>query len=390
MSLDELAPATHPGLITPDLSPDRLAALTATLAEHAAQHDRDASFPWEGIHAVHDAGLLTATVAQRYGGRGLSAREAVDVFLALGEGDPSVALLTAMTAFTHLFQDLAPSWPDELYLRVLAESAGRPTLINSINAEPELGAPARGGLPATTARRTADGWSVTGHKAFATGSEGLSYHLVWVITDEDEPRVGRVVVPGGTPGIRIEKTWDHLGLRASSTHDVIYDDVRVPYEYFSGHPVGTAPALPFARSAISVAVPALYLGVARAALADFRRFAAERVPSSLGRPIATLERIQTVAGEARAQILQAELVLDALAADLDGGRDRPDGLALAKLLVSRAAISAVQGLVAAIGNPGLTRHLPFERRLRDVLASRPHPPQDDAALLQAGQRVLAP
>ncbi|MFT4050760.1 MAG: acyl-CoA dehydrogenase family protein [Microbacterium sp.] len=376
--------------VLPDVRVDAasLGTLTAELARHAPAHDADGSFPWEGIRAVHDAGLLTASVGARYGGRGLSAAESVDVFLALGEGDPSVALISAMTIFQHAAQDASNAWPEDLYARVLARSAEGPALINAVRAEPELGAPARGGLPATTARRTPDGWSVSGHKAFATGSEGLAYHLVWVVTDEPEPRVGHVIVPGDDPGIRIERTWDHLGLRASSTHDVVYDDVRVPFVNFSGAPVGAVPNNAALDGAFVVAVPALYVGVARAALAAYVEFVKTRVPSSLGRPLATLERIQTVAGEARAQLLQAEFVLQAAAADIDAGRARPDRLGAVKLLTSRSAIAAVQTLVAAIGNPGLTRSLPLERHLRDVLCARPHPPQDDAALLGLGRRLL--
>lgn len=370
------------------LDAESLGAVTATLAAHAPAHDADGSFPWPGIQAVHEAGLLTASVSERDGGRGLSARETVEVFTALGAGDPSVALITAMTVAQHAFHAAAPTWPAELYATVLRESAEHPTLLNAVRAEPELGAPARGGLPATIARRTADGWSVSGRKGFATASEGLAYHLVWVVTDEPDQRVGHVIVPGGDPGIRIERTWDHLGMRASSTHDVIYDDVRVPFENFSGAPVGTVPNNGAVLGAFALAVPSLYVGVAKAALAAFVTFTAERVPTSLGRPIATLERIQSVAGEAQAQITQAELVLGAVAAQVDERRAVPTTLGLVKLLTSRGAIAAVQGLVAAIGNPGLTRSLPFERHLRDVLCARPHPPQDDAALVAAGRAVL--
>lgn len=374
------------------LDPHTLRDLTATLAEHAPTHDADGSFPWPGIQAVHEAGLLTASVPDA-SGAALTASETVDVFLALGQGDPSVALISAMTVAQHAFHAASPSWPAELYERVLRESAERPTLINAVRAEPELGAPARGGLPATTARRTADGWSISGRKAFATGSEGLAYHLVWVVTDEPDPRVGHAIVPGDSGGIQIVRTWDHLGMRASATHDVIYDDVRVPFENFSGAPVGTVPNNGAYAGPVAVAVPALYVGVAKAALAAFVDFARERVPSSLGRPIATLERIQSVAGEAQAQITQAELVLSAVAAQIDRARhgtDRVDAAALGtlKLLTSRSAIAAVQGIVAAIGNPGLTRSLPFERHLRDVLCARPHPPQDDAALVGLGRSLL--
>lgn len=372
----------------PRLTSVELSALTRTLAAHAPNHDLDGSFPWPGVEAAHDAGLLTATVGRRYGGRGLSAREAVDVYLALGEGDPSVALLVAMTAAQHAVQDAAPFWPEDLYARVLAESAERPVLLNAVRAEPELGAPARGGLPATTAHRTSGGWSVSGRKGFATGSEGLAYHVVWVVTDEAEPRVGHVIVPGDDPRVTVVPTWDHLGMRASSTHDVIYDAVEVPFENFSGAPVGSAPNNLTLPGAYSVGVPALYVGVARAALAAFGEFARDRVPTSLGRPIATLERIQSTAGEAFAQIRTAELVLAAVAADIDAGRANPADLGLVKLITSRAAISAVESLVASIGNAGLTRSLPFERHLRDVLCARPHPPQDDAALLAAGRLNL--
>lgn len=377
-----------PGLREARLDPRALAEVTATLAAHAPDHDRDGSFPWPGIQAVHEAGLLTASVGALYGGRGLSARQTVDVFLALGKGDPSVALLTAMTVAQHTLQAAAPFWPAHLYDRVLRESAERPVLLNAVRAEPELGAPARGGLPATTARRTAEGWSVSGRKGFATGSEGLAYHLVWVVTDEPDARIGHVIVPGDAEGIRIERTWNHLGMRATSTHDVIYDDVLVPFENFSGAPVGTVPNNGAVPGAFALAVPSLYLGIAQAALAAFTTFARDRVPTSLGRPIATLDRIQTVAGEAQAQIVQARLVLDAVARRIDDGRADAASLGLVKLLTSRGAIAAVEGLVAAIGNPGLTRGLPFERHLRDVLCARPHPPQDDAALLGAGRALL--
>ncbi|MDN3495315.1 acyl-CoA dehydrogenase family protein [Planococcus sp. APC 4015] len=379
---------TAPGLREARLDPRALGAVTAALAGDAEAHDRDGSFPWPGIRAVHEAGLLTASVGEQYGGRGLSARETVDVFLALGEGDPSVALITAMTVAQHTLQAVTPVWPEHLYAQVLHDSVQRPVLLNAVRAEPELGAPARGGLPTTTARRTAQGWSVSGRKGFATGSEGLAYHLVWVVTDEPDRRIGHVIVPGDAEGIRIERTWDHLGMRATSTHDVVYDEVIVPFENFSGAPVGTVPNNGAVPGAFALAVPSLYLGVAQAALAAFTTFARDRVPTSLGRPIATLERIQTVAGEAQAQIVQARLVLDAVAQQIDDGRADAAALGLVKLLASRGAIAAVEGLVAAVGNPGLTRSLPFERHLRDVLCARPHPPQDDAALVAAGRALF--
>lgn len=373
-----------------DLSDAALAAVTASLAVTAEEHDRTGEFPWKGIQVVHDAGLLRAGIGPSYGGPGLGAADGVRLFAALGKGDPSVALLSAMTIFQHAAQASTPWWPEQLYRRVVEDSWQRPVLLNAIRAEPEWGAPARGGLPATTVRRTDNGWVLNGHKGYATGSQGLEYHLVWAASEDDDPLLAHAIVPADSPGIEIVKTWDHLGLRATCTHDVIYTDVEIPADHFRGTPHSQQRPELKSFTGPSLALSALYVGVARAAQEFFVQFANERVPTSLGRPIATTERIQTVAGEIEAQLVQAEELLLGLATRLDAGDQNVfERAVVAKLLATRSAITAVQTAVATLGNPGLTRHNPLQRHLRDVLCSRVHPPQDDAALLVAGKRALA-
>jgi len=132
--------------------------------------------------------------------------------------------------------------------------------------------------------------------------------------------------------------------------------------------------------------PALYVGVARAARAAFVRYARERVPTALGRPIAETERIQSVAGEIDAQVAQAETLLHGALLRTDTAHLAQ--LSLLKVQIARSAVAAVQTAVAALGNPALTRHQPFERHLRDVLCVRVHPPQEDTALLAAGRALL--
>lgn len=368
-----------------DLSDEALAAVTVEVAATAEEYDRSGAVPEAGIAAAHRAGLLTATVAPRYGGPGVGHVDAVRILLALGEGDPSVALLAANTLNAHASQAAAGHWPEDAYAELLRREG--PALVNAVRAEPELGAPARGGLPKTAARRTADGWIVNGHKAYATGGTALAYHVVWAVTDDD--RVGHLLVPGDAPGISWIDTWDHLGLRASNTHDVVYTDVRVPLANFVEIPRGADGVYrdPAATAQLgSFGHPALYVGVARAARAAFVRFARERVPAALGRPIADTERIQAVAGEIDAQIAQAETLL--FGALLRPGTAHHPQLSLLKVQIGRSAIAAVQTAVAALGNPALSRRLPLERHLRDVLCVRVHPPQEDAALLAAGRRLL--
>lgn len=385
----DLAPAAATALPAPDY--DRLPEVTAALAARAAEHDRDASFPHDGIAAVHDAGLLTATVDRGDGGPGGGLADTVTILRSLGGGDPAVALVTAMTLFTHAAQARSPHWPQETYAELLAESARQPTLVNALRVEPDLGSPVRGGLPATTARRRGDHWELTGHKIFSTGAVALRWMLVFARTDEDPVRTGSFLVRSDTPGIEVRPTWDHLGLRASRSDDVLFDSVRVPL----GRVAGLAePGADGGRDVIGGAwgclgATALYLGVARAAQRWLTGFLHERVPSALGAPLASLPRFQSAVGEIEIQLAAAERLVAALAAAVDDGDPAAAAEASgAKVLGTRAAISSVEQAVALIGNNGLTNANPLQRHLRDVLCSRIHTPQDDTVLLAAGRSAL--
>jgi alkylation response protein AidB-like acyl-CoA dehydrogenase len=383
-------------LPVPDLSDEGLRRVTDALAANAERYDRSGDFPWDSIQIVHDAGLLTYGVSPELGGAvEPTILDTARIMQAIGHGDASVALLSAMTIAQHLVHAGTDVFPEDLYRTIVADSAQRPVLMNAIRAEPEMGAPARGGLPKTKVRRTENGWVVSGHKAYGTGSEGLAYHLVWAATEDDEPLQGHVIVPGDDPGIEIIKTWDHLGMRATSTHDVVYHDIEVPLENFKGEPMvpgsltGGGSRRQGNLMAIGLSVTSMYVGVARAAQEFFNWFANDRVPAALGKPIAQTERIQSIAGEIEAQLFQAEEVIHSVARRADeGDRQAFAQTPFVKLLATRSAVTAVQTAVAAIGNPALTRHHPIERHLRDVLCCRIHPPQDDMALIFLGKKAL--
>jgi alkylation response protein AidB-like acyl-CoA dehydrogenase len=384
----ETAPTSAPAPPVPSLS--QLVDVTATLAAHAEEHDRDGSFPTPGIRAAHDAGLLTFTVGRQFGGHGGSLADTLRVVTALGEGDPSVALITTMTLLAHAAQARTGAWPERLYAEVLAEAAVQPTLINALRVEPELGTPARGGLPATTARRTADGWSLTGHKIFSTGAVALRWMQVWARTDEDTVRTGSFLVRGDTPGITVDPTWDHLGLRASRSDDVTFDAVHVDADATIGlaepGPPGSDPGGLMAWHGLVIG--ALYLGVASAARDWLVRYLHERVPTNLGTPLAALPRFQAEVGEIEAQLIGATELLHTLAGQVDDGQAIGAKGAIAKVLATRAAIGSVERAVALIGNAGLTRRHPLQRHLRNVLCARIHTPQDDAVLGAVGRAAL--
>ncbi|MET8976475.1 acyl-CoA dehydrogenase family protein [Streptomyces sp. NPDC004539] len=366
--------------------------MTERIAELAAEYDRSAAFPAESLRIAHTAGLLTATVGERYGGQGAGVEESARILHRLGRLDPSVALIAAMTLATHARQAEHPHWPAELYARVVKESFARPVHINHARAEPELGSPARGGLPATRARRTAGGWAIEGTKRFVTGAEGLDWFLVWATTDEAEPRVGTFLVPGGSPGVGISGRWDQLGLRASGSHDVTFRGVEVPYE----HVIGLGPYGPAAEqdnragAALHLPLAALYLGVARAAQDFFRTFAHARVPANLGHPVARTERFRRAAGEIEVLLDGAEELVFGGAARLDAGDSSytPEQALGARVLADRHGVAAVGLAVRLLGNPGLARGNPLERHFRDVQCAPVHAPQEDVSLLAIGGKAL--
>ncbi|TAU13305.1 acyl-CoA dehydrogenase [Rhizobium ruizarguesonis] len=356
------------------------------IAEAAPDADRTGQFPWTGIQAVHQSGLLESTVASRYGGQGGTLADAAHILAALGRGDPSVALISAMTIFNHLGQAAKNHWPDDLYRRLLAEAQQRPLLLNAARVEPELGSPARGGLPATVARRTANGWSITGRKRFVTGAYGLTHFLVWAHTDETPARVGTFVVPNGLPGIDVIENWNSLGMRATGSHDVEYTDVEISAEnVLELVDPSVAQQDNRAHAAMTLALTAIYLGAAEAAQAAFIRFAHERVPANLGHPIARTERFVTLSGEIDLLVSGArEIIFGALEAN-HGDAER---MIRARLIAGRQLREAVQIAVRGIGNPGLSADLGLERHFRDIQSVLVHAPQEDTSISILGRAAF--
>ena len=154
----ELPPANEPEYIA------RALQLAEVFAARAPAHDRDASFPFENFADLSREGLLALTVPVALGGGGAGARDATRVLGIIGKADPSTALVLSMHYINHLVMARSPTWPARLSRKLARESVDGLALVNALRVEPELGSPARGGLPATIARRTETGWRLSGHR----------------------------------------------------------------------------------------------------------------------------------------------------------------------------------------------------------------------------------
>lgn len=361
--------------------------LTAAFAATAAEHDRDSSFPFENFAALHRHGLLALTAPPRLGGGGADLPTTLKVVQAVARGEPATALVLTMQYLFHASLDGRGGFTDDLKARVVRDAVEHGALINALRVEPELGTPARGGLPATIARRTADGWSLSGRKIYSTGSPALTWMIVWARTDEDTLRVGGFLVHRDAPGRRIEETWDHTGLRASGSHDVIFENTPIPEHHALAPRLPSAPQPPDPAMAVwsPVLTAAIYDAVARSARDWFVQFLLDRKPANLGESLATLPRFQELVGQIDGLLLQNRVLLESAA---EGRLGAAHG-GLVKHLVTENAIAAVEKAIAATGNPGLSRANPLQRHYRDVLCGRVHTPQADIVLTGAGKAAFA-
>ena len=406
MSLATESPASLRGLSAANAplrdplfaSAEGLATLQARFAAGAAELDRSGAFPSDNLAALHADGLIAAVVPVVSGGRGATLAEARRILGAVAQGEPSTALMLTMTWLIHRQIGRPGSrWSPTLRDTVWQSAVRDGALANSLRVEPELGTPARGGLPATIATRTARGWLLSGHKLYTTGIPGLRWLNVWARTAEPEPRVGAFLVPrnpsGANPGQRVIESWDHLGLRASNSHEVVFDrvaipadhavDIRLPADWTAGPDLDN-------QAWMITLLGTLYDGVARAARDWLLVFLRNRSPGSLGAPLASLPRVQQAVGEIEALLWANDALLDGLARRTDAGA--PPSLAesgLVKFNVTGNAIRAVELALQLTGNHGLSRANPLERHLRDVLCSRIHTPQNDSILTAAGVAALA-
>ena len=383
--ISERAPPRDPDHI------ERALMLAPRFAARAALHDREASFPFENFEELSEAGLLALTVPAALGGGGAGAREAARTLGIFAKADPSTALVLSMHYIQHLVMARSQRWPVRLARKLAKETVEGVALINALRVEPDLGSPARGGLPATIARRTETGWRLTGRKIYSTGAPILKWYAVWAKTDEPEIRVGLFLVPAGLPGTRIEETWDHLGLRASGSHDVIFEDVAFPLDYEIDVRKPEEWATPdFTQGILSaILVSSIYDGVARAARDWLIQFLKERAPANLGAPLASLPRAQEILGAIEARLAVNARLIDSFAGDFDDGvpLDATEASAI-KMTVTNNAVAAVEDALSLSSNHGLTRANPLERHYRDVLCGRVHTPQDDATRVTLGRLAL--
>lgn len=345
----------------------------------ARHYDETGEFPFANFDALYEAGLLGLVTSVEQGGLGGGLREALAVISAIARGEPSTALVLSMHYNQHYSLRASGKWPDHLIERVTRANREGVALINAAQVEPRVGSPSHGTLPETVARKVGDTWRITGHKTYATGIPLLRWVSVLAVTDEPEPRLGSFLVPTSAAGIRVEKTWNATGMRATNSDDLILEDVAIPLEDI----LDIAPAHEGLKRDERLGawyftlVPAIYDGAARGARDWLVEFTTTRAPASLGAPLSTVPRIQDGLGQIEIWLTANRRLLRSIAEDFDAGRPFGPDAAAVKHIVMENAIAVTTLALELGGNPGISRDNPLERHHRDALSGKAHAPQNN-------------
>lgn len=379
---------TH--VIDPSSLVDRARALADRFAETAGEYDATGAFPAGNFQALFDAGLIAITAPRAYGGPGRGLNDAQAVIAEIARGEPSTALVLAMNYLQFATIARSTQWPPHLAESLVRRSLDKVTLLNAAQAEPSVGSPSHGGLPETTARLVDGAWRIHGRKSYVTGSPGLTYAAVLAVTQEDNPRLSHFLVPLDAPGVTIVPTWNATGMRATASHDVVFEDVAVPFD----HLLDQQPAAGgIKRDEISMAwamilIAAVYQGVARASRDWIVHFVKNHVPGSLGAPLSTVPRIQDAIGDIEIRLAANARLLRSVAEDADAGLPLGAAAAMARHVVIDNAFTVTSLALELGGNPGISRSTPLERHHRDALSGRAHAPQNNLIRTIAARAAL--
>ncbi len=306
---------------------------------------------------------MGVTFPAEYGGAGLGYKEYVTVIEELARVDGSVALTVA--AHTSLCSNhIYLAGTEEQKRKYLAPLARGEKLGCWSLTEPQAGSDAGG--TRTTARLIGDVWVLNGAKTFTSNGHYADFCVAMAVTDQQAHKHGisAFIIEKGTPGFRPGKKESKMGMRASDTAEVVFEDCRIPKSNCLGRPgEGFIDSLRVLdRGRISIA--ALAVGMAQGAFDAALDYARQR--RQFGKSISEFQAIRFKLADMATEIQAARLLTYHAAALADAGEPLTREAAMAKLYAAEAAVKVASEAVQVHGGYGFIRDYPVEKFYRDV------------------------
>ncbi len=333
------------------------------IAPNSARWDEASEFPLDVVQQLGRMGLMGVLIPPEYGGAGLGYVEYMIAVEELSRVDGSIGIIVAShnsLCTNHIFM-AGNEAQRQRYVRKLAsgEWLGAWALT-----EPGSGSDA--GSARATAVRRGDKWILNGNKTFITNGHYADAVLVIAVTDKPKGVHGMsaFVVERGTPGFRPGKKENKLGLRASDTAELIFEDCEIPAKNLLGKEgegfVDAMKVLDGGR----ISIAAMSLGIAQGALEASVKYTKER--KQFGKAICEFQGIQWKLADMTTQLDAARLLTLRAAQMKDAGMKTTRESSMAKLFASETAVKICDECVQLHGGYGFIKDYPAEKFYRDV------------------------
>jgi alkylation response protein AidB-like acyl-CoA dehydrogenase len=329
----------------------------------ASKIDREDYFPWELIRKMGKLGLMGMTVPKEYGGAGI---DRISYMIALEEISKVSGTMGIIVeahnslCVSHIYERGNEKQRRKYLPRVTSGEAMGAWALTEPNAGSDVAS------MQTTAVLDGDEWVLNGTKHFITSGNIAEVVTVMGKTDKTKGAKGisAFIVEKGTPGFKYGVVEDKLGLRGSTTAELIFENCRIPKENLLGEEnmgfIGAMDILDRGRTAVG----AMAVGIAQAALEESIRYAKERV--QFGSPISKFQAIQWMIADMATEIEAARLLVYRAAYLEDTGKPFTKEAAMAKLFASEIAMKATVKAIQIHGGYGYMKDRPLERFYRDV------------------------
>lgn len=333
------------------------------ITPHVMEYDETKTFPQHLIGKMGALGLLGIIFPEEYGGAGMGYIEYVLAVEELSAADPSIGLTVAAhnsLGTNHIFTYAT----EEQRRKFIPPLLSGKTLAAWALTEPGGGSDAFG--LKTTARKEGNFWILNGSKTFITNPTYADYCVVMARTNPEKGKAGisAFILEKGMPGYTIGAPMNKLGMRASDTAELFFEECAVPEANLLGKEgEGYFNSLGILDGG-RISIAAMCVGIARGAFEHAVRYAQER--SAFGKKIAQFQAIKIKLADMATQIDAARLLTLRAAAMKDQGKDVSLESAMAKLYSSEIAIQVANEAVQIFGGYGYMKDYPVEKYYRDA------------------------
>ena len=333
------------------------------VAPTAAERDKTKAFPAENLRKMGELGLMGMMVPLEYGGEGA---DTVSYVLALSEIAAACAsTAVVMSVHNSIVCESIVRWGTEAQKKTfLPRLAGAEIIGAFALTEPHAGSDPS--AQTTTAEPDGDHYVINGTKRFITSGKNGGLVIVTAKTDESQGHKGisAFIVEKGTPGLKVGHEEDKMGLRASDTTDLLFEDCRVPADNMLGKPGDGFKIAMTALDGGRIGIAAQSVGVASAALEAAVKYAKGR--DQFGRKISKFQGLRWMVADMATEIEAARQLMFSAAATRDRGEKSTMQASMAKLFASEMVNRITGKALQMHGGYGFTTDYPVERYYRDA------------------------